>query len=118
MVVRVKVVAKAKVSRAHRAMALHPLAATALKAAHALKAKAMVAEKVAAMVAGMASVKAAVAKSNVAIPALTTARMAKAVPRHAVRAQRVVAEAVKGVRAAGKTAIATMAMNCHATLTP
>lgn len=114
MVVRVKVVAKAKVSRAHRAMALHPLAATALKAAHALKAKAMVAEKVAAM----ASVKAAVAKSNVAIPALTTARMAKAVPRHAVRAQRVVAEAVKGVRAAGKTAIATMAMNCHVTLTP
>ena len=40
--VRARPEAKAKVSRAHRAMALHPLAATALKAAHALKAKAMV----------------------------------------------------------------------------
>ena len=57
MVDRVKVVAKAKVSRAHRAMALHPLAATALKEAHALKAKAMVVAKVAVMVAVMASEK-------------------------------------------------------------
>ena len=78
-----------------------------------MKAKAMVAAKVVAM----ASVKAAEAKSNAVIPVLTTAQMAKAVPHHAVHAQRGVAVAVKGVRAAGKTAIATMAMNCHATLT-
>ena len=101
----VRAVAKAKVNRVHRAMALRRLAATALKGAHALKVKAMV------------NVKAVVAKSSAAIPALTTARMAQAVRRHVARAQRAVAVAVKAVRAAVKTAIATTAMNCHATLT-
>ena len=114
MVAHGKVVAKAKVSRVHRAMVLPPPAAMALKEPHALKVKAMVAAKVAAT----ASVKAAVAKSNAVIPVLTTARMAKAVQLHAVRAPRDVAVAAREVKAAGKTAIATMAMNCHATLTP
>ena len=51
-------------------------------------------------------------------PCLSCSHVEQAIWRHAARAQRVVAEAVKGVRAAGKTAIATMAMNCHVTLTP
>ena len=110
---RDRAVAKAKVNRVHRAMALRLPAATVLKGVHASKVKAMVAANLDAM----AHVKAAVAKSSAAIPVLTTVRMAKAVRRHVAHAQRVVAVVVKAAKVAGKTANATMAMNCRATLT-
>ena len=109
MEVRGKAVAKAKVKRVHRATALRRPAATARKGDLALKVKAMVAANLSAM----ANAKAAVAKSSAAIPVLTTVRMAKGVRLRVAHAQRVVAV----VKAAGKTANATMAMNCHATLT-
>jgi hypothetical protein len=84
----------------------------------------------------MAAVKAVVttvaAKNNVAIPVLTNAAMAKAVPHHAVLVRRAVARAVaRGVdhkagtaavmeagTAAVKTVINMMATSCLATSTP
>ena len=73
----------------------------------------MLAVKVAVMV----TAKAVVARSNVAIRALTTGVMVKAVPHRVVHvlkavAQPVVVKAVKVV----KTAAATTATNCLATL--
>jgi hypothetical protein len=83
------------------------------KAHRALKARAMVAVKAAVTV----NVMAVVDKSSVAIRALTTVAMVKAVPHRVVHvlkavAQPVVVKAAKGV----KTAAATTATNCRATL--
>ena len=107
---RVQRVAMVKGLPALHAMALLLHAETHPKVVLALKARVMDAAKARVRVAG--------AKSNAVIPVLTTARMVKAVQLHAVRAQRDVAVAAREVKAAGKTAIAAMAMNCHATLTP
>lgn len=109
---RGRAVAKAKVNRVHHAMALRPPAATVRKGVHASKVKAMVAANLDAM----SNVMAAVAKNSAAIPVLTTAQRAQAVRRHVAHAQRVVAVVVKAAKVVGKTANATMAMNCHATL--
>ncbi len=97
-----------------RATAPPPPDGMARKAHPALKVKG----KVAAKVGVMACAKVAVAKSNVGIPVLTTARMAKAVQPHGVRVQKVADVAVKGVKVAGKTVAVWMATNCLATSTP
>ena len=87
------------------------------KVPRVLKARAMVAAKVAAKSAVMATAKAVVDKSSVAIRALTTVAMVKAVPHRVVLALKAVAQPVV-VKASKvvKTAAATMATNCRATL--
>lgn len=108
-----KHVAKVRAQPGHRATALLHHAAMVRKAPRALKAKAM------------AAVKAVAARSNVAIRVLTTVVMAKAVPHHAVHVLKAVVQ-VAAHRAAmavadtqvAKTVAETMAMSCHATLTP
>ena len=87
----------------HRAHKAHP----------ALKVKVTVAVKAAVM----ATAKAVVDKSSVAIRALTTVAMVKAVPHRVVHVLKAVAQPVV-VKAAKvvKTAAATMATNCRATL--
>ena len=119
--------AKAKAQPVHRATALLHHAETghrAGKAPRALKAKAMAAVKADATVAAMA----VVVRSNVAIPVLTNAAMAKAVPHHAVLVRRDVARGVdhkagtEAVMEAGtkavKTVINMMATSCLATSIP
>jgi hypothetical protein len=83
------------------------------KARRVLKARAMVAVKAAVTV----NVMAVVARSNVAIRALTTGVMVKAVPHRVVHVLKAVAQPVV-VKAAKvvKTAAATTATNCHVTL--
>jgi hypothetical protein len=91
-------------------------AATAHKARRVLKARAMVAVKVAVT----ATAKAVVDKSSAPTHALTTGVMAKAVPHRAAPVPKVVARpvAAKVVKVAVKTVAGAMATNCHATLTP
>ena len=74
------------------------------KAHRVLKAKATVAEKVAAV------------KSSAAILVLTTVAMAKAVRLHVVRVLKAVAQVV--VHKAGGKTVATTTTSCHATSTP
>jgi hypothetical protein len=105
---------KAKDRLVPRATAHPPPDAMAHKAHPALKVKG----KAAAKAGVMACAKVAVAKSNVGIPVLTTALMAKAVQPHGVRVQKVAAVAVKGVKVAAKTVAVWMATNCLATSTP
>jgi hypothetical protein len=119
---KVRVKPAARVQHAHRATALLHLAETghrAHNAQRALKVKAKAAAKVVA-------VTVAAAKSNAAIPVLTTVAMAKAVPHHGVHVLRAVGRvAVRkgatavvltlGVKVAAKTVAATMATNCPAT---
>lgn len=75
---------------------------------------------VAVKVAVMATAKAVVAKSSVAIRVLTTVATAKAALPHVARVLKAVAQpvVVKVVVKAVKTAAGAMATNCHATLTP
>jgi hypothetical protein len=84
------------------------------KARRVLKARAMVAVKVAVM----ATAKAVEDKSSVAIRALTTVVMAKVGPRREAHALKAVAQ-VAAHKAAKvvKTADAMMVTNCHVTLT-
>jgi hypothetical protein len=90
----------------------HP-AATVHKAHRVLKARAMVAVKVAVM----ATAKAVEDKSSAAIRALTTVVTVKVVPHREAHARKVVARAVVVKAAATKTVAVTMATNCHATST-
>jgi hypothetical protein len=83
------------------------------RARPALKAKAMVAVKVAVM----ATAKAVEDKSSAAIRALTTVVTVKVVPHREAHARKVVARAVVVKAAATKTVAVTMATNCHATST-
>ncbi len=105
---------KVRASPAPHAMPHPPHAEMDHKAHRVLKARAMLAVKVAVM----ATAKAVVARSSVAIRALTTGVMAKAVPHRVVHVLKAVAQPVV-VKAAKvvKTADATMATNCHATST-
>lgn len=105
-----KAAGKAKDRLVPRATAHPPPDAMAHKVHPALKVKVRAAEKVGVM--------AVVAKSNVGIPVLTTARMAKAVQPHGARVQKVAAVAVKGVKVAAKTVAVWMATNCLATSIP
>ena len=67
----------------------------------------------------MATVTVVAARNSVAIRALTTVAMARAVPHHAVRVLKAVARHVahKVARGVVKTAAGAMVTNCHATLT-
>jgi hypothetical protein len=104
---------KAKVSHAQHATPHLPHAATAHRAHPALKVRATVAVKATAKALEMVRV----VRSSEASLVLTTVVMVKAVPHRVVHVLKAVdlpveVKAVKGV----KTADATMATNCHATL--
>ena len=98
---------KVRASPVHRATTHpHHAAAMAHKAHRVLKAKATVAEKVAAVMA-------AAVKSSAAIRVLTTVAMAKAVRHLVVRVLKAVAQVV--VHKAGGKTVATTMTSCHAT---
>ena len=120
MAVKAPVKRAAKAQRVPRATAPLHHAGTAPKAHRALRARAMAAVK--------AVVTTVAAKNNVAIPVLTNAATAKAVPQHAVLVRRAVARGVdhkagtaavmEAGTAAVKTVINMMATSCLATSTP